>query len=91
MNVYNYIFVITTHMIVVEYIYIYIYVIKLSSCIYFIDKDPCSNINEHNNNIIILMTMPIRTNPVRRRTNSVSISPRGCTFIGNKRHEIDRR
>ena len=35
--------------------------------------------------------MRICTNPVRRRTNCVSISPRGVHLIGNDRHEIDKR
>ena len=56
----------------------------MSSFIHFIqDKDRCNNINEHNNNIIIITTMTICINPVRRGTQSVSISPSGVPFIGN--------
>ena len=40
------------------------------------------------NIIIIIMTMIICTNPVRRRTKIVSISPSGVPFIGNVRHKI---
>ena len=36
-----------------------------------------------------MMTMKICTNQVRRRTESVSISPSRIPFIGNKSHEID--